>query len=233
MGKGYLFILNSFTLTSRLQFKQFTPHWKLPPIQHSLMTKCFVHVLSHFGRVLLFATPWTVACQSCCPWVLQARMLEWVAISFSRGSSWPRVWTCVSCVSCFASGFFYHRATGEAQVLGLGRLIMVDVLSTLPFKWKLAYPHFPPVIPRQLYAPTSSHYTLSGSGDQRWIGIWFHELLDLSLLSLGVEKLVQPETDHWGLVGPISSSVRNTEAESGLGRSIRWRHTCKKEKQLQ
>ena len=30
--------------------------------------------------------------------VSQARILEWVAISFSRGSSWPRDWTCVSCI---------------------------------------------------------------------------------------------------------------------------------------
>ena len=29
--------------------------------------------------------------------ILQARILEWVAISFSRGSSWGRDWTCVSC----------------------------------------------------------------------------------------------------------------------------------------
>ena len=28
--------------------------------------------------------------------ILEARMLEWVAISFSRGSSWPRDWTQVS-----------------------------------------------------------------------------------------------------------------------------------------
>ena len=28
--------------------------------------------------------------------ILQARVLEWVAISFSRGSSWPRDWTQVS-----------------------------------------------------------------------------------------------------------------------------------------
>ena len=28
-----------------------------------------------------------------CPWVLQARILEWVAIPFSKGSSWPRYWT--------------------------------------------------------------------------------------------------------------------------------------------
>ena len=31
--------------------------------------------------------------------ILQARILEWVAISFSRGSSQPRDGTCVSCTS--------------------------------------------------------------------------------------------------------------------------------------
>ena len=30
--------------------------------------------------------------------IFQARVLEWVAISFSRGSSRPRDWTCVSCI---------------------------------------------------------------------------------------------------------------------------------------
>ena len=32
--------------------------------------------------------------------IFQARKLEWVAISFSRASSWPRNWTHVSYVSC-------------------------------------------------------------------------------------------------------------------------------------
>ena len=31
--------------------------------------------------------------------IFQARTLEWVAISFSRGSSWPRDWTQVSCIA--------------------------------------------------------------------------------------------------------------------------------------
>ena len=30
--------------------------------------------------------------------ILQARILEWVAISFSRGSSWLKDWTLVSCI---------------------------------------------------------------------------------------------------------------------------------------
>ena len=42
--------------------------------------------------------------------VLQARILEWVAISFSRGSSQPRDWTWVSCV---AGRFFTVWATRE------------------------------------------------------------------------------------------------------------------------
>ena len=37
--------------------------------------------------------------------ILQARILEWVAIPFSRGSSPPRDRTQVSCL---AGGFFYH-----------------------------------------------------------------------------------------------------------------------------
>ena len=31
--------------------------------------------------------------------ILQAKILEWVAISFSRGPSQPRNWTCISCIA--------------------------------------------------------------------------------------------------------------------------------------
>ena len=44
--------------------------------------------------------------------ILQARILKWVAISFSRGSSRPRGWTRVSCT---AGRFFTYWATREAQ----------------------------------------------------------------------------------------------------------------------
>ena len=46
------------------------------------------------------ATPCTLACQaSLSMGILQARILEWVAICFSRGSSQPRDWTWVSCIA--------------------------------------------------------------------------------------------------------------------------------------
>ena len=37
-------------------------------------------------------------------WILQARILKWVAIPFCRGPSWPRNWTHVSCISCVGRG---------------------------------------------------------------------------------------------------------------------------------
>ena len=50
-------------------------------------------------------------CSSSVHGILQARILEWVAISFSRGSSQPRGWTQVSCT---AGRRFNLWATREA-----------------------------------------------------------------------------------------------------------------------
>ena len=46
--------------------------------------------------------------------ILQARILEGVAMPFSRGSSPPRDWARVSCVSCIAGGFFTTELPGKA-----------------------------------------------------------------------------------------------------------------------
>ena len=64
--------------------------------------------------------------------ILQARILEWVAISFSRGSSWPRDQTQVSCI---AGSFFTIWATRE-----------VPTLQYLPLKTSLkSLPELAPV----------------------------------------------------------------------------------------
>ena len=47
-----------------------------------------------------------------CPWILQASTLEWVAISYSRGSSRPRDQTQVSCIGRWV---LYHCTTRESQ----------------------------------------------------------------------------------------------------------------------
>ena len=46
--------------------------------------------------------------------ILQARILKWVAIPFSRGSSWSADWTWVSCI---AGRFFTVWATREATAV--------------------------------------------------------------------------------------------------------------------
>ena len=57
--------------------------------------------------------------------IFQVRVLEWVTISFSRGSSWPRDWTRVSCVAGIR---FTVWATREVN-FSISRWIVLDVLG--------------------------------------------------------------------------------------------------------
>ena len=64
--------------------------------------------------------PWTVAHQSSLHGILQARILEWVAMPSSRGSSWPRDRTHVSYVSCIGDikrRLFTTGTTWEALIV--------------------------------------------------------------------------------------------------------------------
>ena len=45
--------------------------------------------------------------------IFQARILEGTVIYSSRGSSWPRDQTCISCVSCIGRQVLYHWTTWE------------------------------------------------------------------------------------------------------------------------
>ena len=84
--------------------------------------------LSCFSRAQLFVTPWTIYSPpgSSVHGILQARILEWVAISYSRGSSWPkdRTW-----VSCIAGSFLTVWATREAHQSGQTQFLSPLVFS--------------------------------------------------------------------------------------------------------
>ena len=85
-------------------------------------------VLSHFSHVWLFATPWTV-CKppgSSVHGILQARILEWVAMPCSRGSSPPRDHTCISCGSCVAGRFF------TTEPLGSPKKDLISIINMAP-----------------------------------------------------------------------------------------------------
>ena len=51
--------------------------------------------------------------------ILQARILEWVVISSSKGSSPPRDQTLIYCVPCIAGGFFYLLSHRETPINGV------------------------------------------------------------------------------------------------------------------
>ena len=67
-----------------------------------LSSPALMCMLSCFSRVRLFATPWLRVHE-----LLQARILEWVPMPSSRGSSPPRDWTSVSYISCIGRWVLY------------------------------------------------------------------------------------------------------------------------------
>ena len=75
-----------------------------------------VAVVESLSCVWLFETPLTVACQA--PLSREfSRQEYWSQLPFhtpSKGSSWPRNWTHVSCVSSIAGGFFTMASLGKA-----------------------------------------------------------------------------------------------------------------------
>ena len=66
--------------------------------------------------------------------ISQPRILEWVAISYSRGSSWPRGQTHVSCASSSGRQILYHCATQGRGMLFETACIGITV--SMGFVWK-------------------------------------------------------------------------------------------------
>ena len=90
-------------------------HTVMERMQHREVTVCRT-VVSVYGCMLshvrLLCDPMNCRLpNSFVPRIFQARILERVAISSSRGSSWPKDHTLVSCV---AGRFFTCLATGES-----------------------------------------------------------------------------------------------------------------------
>ena len=82
------------------------------------MYSTLVYVLSHFSPIWLCETLWTVAHQApLSTGFLQARIVKWVTMPSSRGSSRPKDQTHVSCTSCIGRQNLYHWAPWKALTL--------------------------------------------------------------------------------------------------------------------
>ena len=62
--------------------------------------------------------------------IFQARTLEWVAISYSRRSSWPGNWTHVSCVPSTGRKILYHH---------VGSKSCVSLIQSIKYLWCAYY----------------------------------------------------------------------------------------------
>ena len=67
--------------------------------------------------------------------IFQARILKWVAISYSRGSSQPRDQSCVSYISCIGRWNVYHWATWVV----LSGIILTSVYKLLCYSLVLCF----------------------------------------------------------------------------------------------
>ena len=99
--------------------------------------------------------------------IFQARIVEWVAISYSRVSSWPKERTPVFCVSCIGKRILYHwcRHTyryikreshlgvrGKRETYFLSRTFkMVYPFTKLINPWKILPAHAESLFSRVLY----------------------------------------------------------------------------------
>ena len=81
-------------------------------VPYSRFLKKPIIVCVLFSLTLCYTVDYNLPGSSVCG-IFQARILEWVAISFSRASSWPRDWICVSSI---AGRFFTHWVIGEVHL---------------------------------------------------------------------------------------------------------------------
>ena len=94
---------------------------------------CSLRTLSRFSHVRLFASLWTVACQTPLSMgILRARILEWVAVSSSRESSKPRDWTHIT-----YGQVLYHWRAGSLPLVPPGKPHVPYFQSTAPF-WSVS-----------------------------------------------------------------------------------------------
>ena len=111
--------------------KQHAPHFDsgLDPLSKASRYSLNLKLCAHWPFALdkLMRAQWFQLCPASCNCmehsppdssvhgILQARILEWVVVPSSRGSSQPRNGTCISYISCIAGGFFTQWATWEAH----------------------------------------------------------------------------------------------------------------------
>ena len=102
----HLFVTRVAITFHKCIFLYYLPHFVIfPNISTSaliLLCVCVCVVLSHAVMSNSLQSFGLYLARLLCPWDILGKILEWVAISSSKGSSQPRAQTHISCVSCIA-----------------------------------------------------------------------------------------------------------------------------------
>ena len=114
-----------------------------------------------------FGTPWIVACQVPLSMWFPRLGMEWVAIFFSRGSSRPRDWACVSCIG---RQILYAWATRKTHLFPFSS---VQLLSQV---WPFVTTRLQPA---RLPCPLPRPRACSNSCPSSW---WCHPTISSSVI---------------------------------------------------
>ena len=108
--------------------------------------------------------------------ILQARILEWVTMHFSRGSSSSRDQIQVFCFSCTASGFFLPTGPSGKPIQDIFLLLMLfsrQVVSNSLWSHRLWHARFPCPSPSPRVCPSSCQ-----------LNQWCHPIISSSVTPL-------------------------------------------------
>ena len=148
--------VHGVTKLDTTEWLNWTPIYDLKKFSRKWTYRKPVNMLSCFSYVRLFVTLWTVCSPpgSSVHAILKARILEWVPMLFSKGSSQPRDWTHGSCGSCIAGRLFTTREA-QRHLLNIIKamsykstaniIFNCEKLKVFPLKWRIrqGYPLSP------------------------------------------------------------------------------------------
>ena len=129
--------------------------------------------------------------------ILQARILEWVTMHFSRGSSSSRDQIQVFCFSCTASGFFLPTGPSGKPIQDIFLLLMLfsrQVVSNSLWSHRLWHARFPCPSPSPRVCPSSCQ-----------LNQWCHPTISSSVTPSPLAFIV---SQHQGLFQWVGSSYQ-------------------------
>ena len=129
--------------------------------------------------------------------ILQVRILEWFPLSYSRGSSWPRDWTWISCI---AGRFFTVWATREAYYKAFNS-VQFSCSVESDFLWPHGLQHARPPCP----SPTPRIYSNSSPLTQ-----WCHPTISSSVVPFSAHLQSFPASGSFQMSQFFASGAQST-----------------------